>query len=297
MSSSFRHRVWSLVEAGKRPPGDADSADADASGFDWFDWLIAILIVLNVIALVLESEPDLHDRYHAAFHSFEVFSLIVFGVEYLLRLWSCTADPAYAHPVLGRLRYATRPMQIIDLLAILPGILFFLNVPDMRFVRALRLLRILRVLKLGRYSDAVALLGRVLSKRRAELTVMLMTLAILLILSASALHVAEADEQPDAFGSITRSLWWAVITLTTIGYGDVYPKTGLGRVLGGMIAVLGIGMVALPTAIIASGFNDELTKAREAKQRRKMKQQAEQNPSIACPHCGMPIHVSKPAEH
>lgn len=285
---SFKQRVWSLVDAGRpagddAAPGDPSESSSHQRSFDWFDWMIAILIVLNVIAFILESEKALHSQYRTAFHAFEVFSLLVFTIEYLLRLWSCTVVSGYAHPVLGRLRFALRPLQIIDLLAILPGLLFFL--PDLRFVRALRLLRILRVLKVGRYSDAVALLARVLKKRRGDLAVMALVLVILLVISASALHYAEDEAQPDKFGSITQSLWWAVITLTTIGYGDVFPITPLGKVLGGMIAVAGIGIVALPTAIVASGFSEELTRVREAKRRARI----ENDPSaagVSCPHCG-----------
>ena len=302
---SLRDRIWSLVDAG-RPidrhharPDDPDAVDTSAS-FDWFDWMIALLIVLNVIAFVLESEKELHQQFGFAFHAFEVFSLIVFTIEYVLRLWACTVVPAYSRPLVGRLKFALRPLQLIDLLAILPGLLFFL--PDLRFVRALRLLRILRILKLGRYSDAVTLLTRVLRKRRGELAVMGTSwighpvsgvLLILLIVSASALHYAEGEAQPDKFGSITQSLWWAVITLTTIGYGDVFPVTSLGKVLGGFIAIAGIGIVALPTAIVASGFSEELTRAKEAKQRVRAKRLSEHH-GIACPHCGKMIELRVP---
>ena len=293
---SLRHRIWSLVDAGRpidRQHAHASLPDAvdTSSRFDWFDWTIALLIVLNVIAFVLETEKELHQQFAFAFHAFEVFSLIVFTIEYVLRLWACTVVPGYSHPVVGRLKFAARPLQLIDLLAILPGLLFFL--PDLRFVRALRLLRILRILKLGRYSDAVALLTRVLHKRRGELAVMGLVLLILLVVAASALHYAEGDAQPDKFGSITQSLWWAVITLTTIGYGDVFPITPLGKLLGGFIAVAGIGIVALPTAIVASGFSEELTRAKEAKQRVRAKRQSEHY-ALACPHCGKPIELRVP---
>jgi voltage-gated potassium channel len=237
---SLRERVWDLVEAGggsSRGGGNNPKLWSGRARHDWFDWTIALLIVLNVVALMLESDKGIDAAYHPWFVAFEAASLLAFGVEYALRLWACTADPRYARPVVGRLRFALRPLQLIDLLALLPAVLFFLpGVPDLRFVRAVRLLRILRVLKLGRYSDAVALLGRVLSQRRAELAVTGLVLVVLLVVAASALHFAEADAQPEKFGSIPDSLWWAVITLTTIGYGDVYPVTPLGKVFGGLIA-------------------------------------------------------------
>ena len=301
----LRRRVWELVEPGRGddPGGDGIATSSAASRgsdarYDWFDWTIALLIVLNVVALMLESDRPTEAAYHRWFVAFEAFSLIVFGVEYVLRLWACTADPRFARPIAGRLRYAVRPLQLIDLLALLPAALFFLpGVPDLRFVRAVRLLRILRVLKLGRYSDAVTLLGRVLRQRRAELAVMGLVLVILLVVAASALHYAEADAQPpDKFGSIPHALWWAVITLTTIGYGDVYPVTPLGKVLGGLIAVAGIGIVALPTAIIASAFSEELRKAFEGGKQADPMPEAAAGPGgagaaghLACPHCGKPI--------
>ena len=267
MNESLRRRVYELVEV---PPSGA----GERRRLRWFDRAIETLIVLNVAAVMLETVEPVAARYARAFWAFEVFSVAVFTAEYVLRLWSCTADPRYAHPVFGRLRYTVRPMSLIDLLAILPA-----YVPrgwvDLRFLRVLRLMRILRVLKLGRYSDALGVLGRVVASRRGELGVMLMVLAVLLVLSAGLMYHAEHDAQPDRFGSMPAALWWAVITLTTIGYGDVYPVTPLGRLIGGVIAVAGVGIVALPTAVIAAGFAEELKRQRD--------------PDHTCPHCGKPL--------
>jgi voltage-gated potassium channel len=138
-------------------------------------------------------------------------------------------------------------------------------------------LRLLRVLKLGHYSDAMTLLGNVLKSRSADLAVMLIVLGMLLVLSSGVMYYAETKAQPDTFSSIPASMWWAVITLTTIGYGDAYPVTAIGRIIGGMIAVMGIGIVALPTAIIATGFSEEVQRRRKAKA------------PPTCPHCGKVI--------
>lgn len=282
MASTLKQRVHDLVEV---------TADAQgAKRFDWFDWSLAALIVLNVVAVMLETVRPLEQRYHAVFDAFEAFSVVVFTIEYVLRLWSCTVDPRYAHPVWGRLRYATRPLAVIDLLAILPSLLPFVWV-DLRFIRVLRLMRLLRVLKLGHYSEAVALLGNVLRSRSPELAVMLIVLCMLLVLSSGAMFYAENEAQPDTFSSIPASTWWAVITLTTIGYGDAYPVTAVGKVVGGVIAVMGIGIVALPTAIIATGFADEVQKRRKSRA-------GEDQPAAAvaatCPHCGKAIELHVP---
>ena len=285
MASTLKKRVHDLVEVVPDEQGRRH--------FDWFDLSLAVLIVLNVVAVMLETVEWLDARYHGAFVAFEIFSVVVFTIEYVLRLWACTVDPEFAHPVKGRLRYATRPLAIIDLLAILPSLLPFVFV-DFRFIRVLRLTRLLRVLKLGHYSEAVTLLGNVLKSRLPELGVMFMVLCMLLVLSSGAMFYAEHEAQPDTFSSIPASMWWAVITLTTIGYGDAYPVTTVGKVIGGVIAVMGIGIVALPTAIIASGFAEEIQKRRKARHVTRHSEERHAG-GTACPHCGKSIELSVPA--
>ncbi len=229
------------------------------------------LIFLNVVALTLETVAPVHALNPAAFAWFERISLIIFTVEYGLRLWSCTADPRYPRPVLGRLRFSVTPMAVIDLLAILPLFLPLFGL-DMRFIRIVRLLRFFRLAKLFRYSRALRLLGRVVLGKREELASICIVLVTLLVIASSLMYFVEHDDQPDKFSSIPQTMWWGVITLTTVGYGDYYPVTGAGKFIAACIAVLGIGMFALPAGLLGAGFVDEL-QARDGGERN-------------CPNCG-----------
>lgn len=261
---ALRHRVHEVLREG--PPGDALAR--------WVNLGLAALIVLNVAAIILESVASVRAAAGPWFLAFEALSVAVFTAEYALRLWSCVEGAAFAGPVSGRLRFALRPMPLIDLAAVLPFYLTFATV-DLRFLRVLRLLRILRVAKLARYSTAMQTLGRVLVKKREELSVTLLALLVLLVVASVLMYHAERGAQPEAFASVPAAMWWAVATLTTVGYGDVYPVTALGRLLGAVIAVLGIGMFALPAGILGGAFMEEVS----ARRRR----------PVACPHCGREI--------
>ncbi|WP_049891907.1 ion transporter [Natronococcus amylolyticus] len=234
------------------------------------DHLIMGLIVLNVIAVMLETVDSLYASYATKFLWFEAISVAIFSIEYISRLWAATEHPDYQHPIWGRLRYAFSPYMIIDLLAILP--FFFGAILDLRFLRALRLLRFLRLFKLARYSESIQLFVRVLQLKREELVITSVVGTIILLMSSSLMYFAERGAQPEEFSSIPASLWWGVITLTTVGYGDVTPVTPIGQVLGAVIAVTGIGLFALPASILASGFIEAA--------RGKIDQ---------CPHCGQEI--------
>lgn len=242
-----------------------------------FTYAMTALIGLNVLAIILETVPELQAAYGAFFMAFEVFSIGVFTVEYLLRVWSITASPDYSHPISGRLRYALTPMAMIDFLAIAPFFLAFIFPIHLGVTRILRFVRLMRLLKLTRYATPLQTLGTVLRERRDQLLICLFIVLILLLFSASAVYMVENPAQPEVFTSIPAAMWWGVATLTTVGYGDVYPITGLGRVLGGIIAILGVGMFALPAGILASGFAEEL----ERQQKKE---------TLICPHCGKDIH-------
>jgi len=206
---------------------------------------------------VLETVPGLAARYRGWFLVIELVSVFVFTVEYALRLWSCVEDRRhdYRDPVRGRLRYALTPMAIVDLLAVLPFYLFFLIPMDLRI---LRLLRLVRLLKITRYSPALRSLGAVFKAEARSMLGAAMLMGMAVLLASSVMYVLERDAQPDNFDSIPKAMWWGVVTLTTVGYGDVTPVTVLGRVFGAMVTVFGIGIFALPTAILAAGFAREL---------------------------------------
>ncbi|MDD4254140.1 MAG: ion transporter [Methanofollis sp.] len=257
----LRDRVYNILE----------STPAGGIAGSVFGFFIAALILFNVAAVILATDEPLYLAFQPAFDLFEVFSVAVFSVEYLLRLWTAPCNPAF-RGIGGRARFVATPMAVIDLLAVLPFYLPMVLPLDLRVMRMLRILRIFRLLKLYRYSDALKTLGRVLSAEREALIVVGFVLVILLVITSTLMYFVEHDAQPDAFSSIPMAMWWAVATLTTVGYGDVYPITLLGRFLGGCIAILGIGMFALPAGILASAFGDEIRNRHRKKQ--------------VCPHCG-----------
>ncbi|TRX50640.1 ion transporter [Fulvivirga sp. M361] len=260
-SSRYKHRVLSTINK-------AEEADYISKGFDVF---IMTLILLNVFVVITETVESIYSEYKAIFYYFEIFTITVFSIEYVVRIWACTLIEKYRHPVFGRIKYMFSMEALIDLLAILPFYLPLFFAIDARFVRVLRLFRLMRVFKLGRYSVAFQLIVSAVSKRKEELLITLTLLIIMLILASSLMYYIEHEVQPDTFTSIPATMWWAIATLTTVGYGDVYPVTALGKLLASTIAILGIGVFALPTGIIATSFERELS------ERDKNKKAARQN--------------------
>jgi voltage-gated potassium channel len=236
-----------------------DGSDRENKAGRVVNKFLIILILANVVAVILESVADIGARYGGAFYIFEVFSVFFFTIEYVLRIWSCTEDihRRYTNNFRGRLRFALTPMAIIDFLAIAPFFVSMLFVVDLRFLRVFRLLRLL---KITRYSPAIEMLGRVLYNERRALLSALLFMLVLLVFASSLMHVIEQAAQPEAFGNIPDAMWWAVVTLTTVGYGDVSPITPLGKLLGAVVTILGVGTFALPAGILASGFAQEMSK-------------------------------------
>ena len=228
------------------------------------------LIVLNLAAVILETVRIWQGRFAAEYFAFESFSVAVFTVEYALRLWSCTTSPRYAGPVRGRLKFIVSPLALIDLVAIVPAYLPGDVVWDLRYVRVFRMFRLLRVLKMARYSRTLQTFASVAAAKRWDLGIVAFLLGVLLTVSSITMYFAENEAQPDVFSSVPAAMWWAVVTLTTVGYGDIYPVTPLGKVLGAVIAIIGMGLFALPAGILAAGFAEEMHRERPK----------------TCPHCG-----------
>ena len=248
--STLRRTIYRMLET-------AQDSDARSKAVDI---LLIVLIAASVIAVILESIPAVVQAYGTALYWFEVFTIAVFSVEYLLRVWSCvesSVDDA-RHPVRSRLRFITSFHAIVDLLAILPFYLLMFGAfggLDMRFLRAIRLLR---VLKLTRYFAALNMLVVTIKENSRALAAAFLILVTVMLLAASGMYYFERQSQPEAFGSIPAAMWWAFSTLTTVGYGDVTPITVGGKIFGAMSTVVGIGMVALPTSILASGYTQQL---------------------------------------
>jgi len=225
-----------------------------------FNGFILLLIVGNVVAIIMESVESMYAAHHLFFDRFETFSVLVFTLEYLLRLWACVEDPRYYQAVQGRLRYMVTFMAIVDIVAILPFYLSMFTTIDTRFLRVLRLLRIF---KLTRHFHSLEVLIQVIRQEGSVLASAMFILLVLMVVASGGMYVVEHDAQPDVFGSIPRAMWWASVTLTTVGYGDVVPITEGGKFFAVVITILGVGMAAMPAGIIAAGLTRELQKRRE----------------------------------
>lgn len=239
-----------------------------------FELLLIAIIVLNILAIVCESIPEVHERYAEPFHQFEVFSVIFFTVEYVLRVYSIVENKKYSHPVTGRLRFISTPMALIDLMAFVPFYLTFLPM-DLRILRIFRLMGLFRMFKVARYMHALTMFKKVLYDRREQLVLSIFFILFILVIISTTMYYVEREAQPDKFTSIPATMWWGIATLTTVGYGDMVPITAWGRILGGLFAITGVGLLALPAGILSSGFFEMMHRPRTRK----------------CPHCGEEFHA------
>ena len=250
--TTLRRRTYEILEAANED--DPLSRIADLA--------LIVLITLNVLAVIAESVQSLRLDYGDALNLFENISLAIFTVEYGLRVWSSVEQEGLIHqqPIWGRLRYMRRPMAVLDLIVIAPVYLSFIIGIDLRFLRVLRLLRIFR---LTRYASSMRLLVEVLRQEAGNIGASVFILMMTAVFSASVVYLFEANAQPDKFGSVPDALWWAIITMTSIGYGDVVPITPWGKLFGSLIGLVSVGLVALPTGLLASGFSQALDRRRQ----------------------------------
>lgn len=267
----FKRRLFEIIEAAHR--GDRASRT--------FDLTIIILITLNIAAVILGSVRSIDLAMGRYLRWFEVFSVAVFTLEYVLRLWTSDLKTDRHDPVMGRLRYMVTPMALIDLAAILPFYLPWVVGLDLRFLRAVRLVRLLMLFKVNRYSSSLKLLGEVLKEKRGEIGVTFFIVFIMILMSSGLMYYVENSAQPDKYGSIPEAILWSIATITSADPAGVYPVTVAGKALGAFVALLGIGLFALPAGILASGFDDVL--------RRRRLQKAIETGLRLCPHCGRPL--------
>lgn len=243
-----------------------------------FDISIIVLIIINVITVIAETF-SLPEIVSTIFYYIEFVSVIVFTVEYVLRVW--TADLLYPDmsPIKARIKYIFSFMALIDLFAILPFYIPFVLPIDLRVLRVLRIIRLFRIFKVNRYTNALTVIGSVFKKKKHQLISSVFIVALLMVVASVVIYNIENTAQPDSFSNAFDALWWAVATLTTVGYGDIYPITIMGKILSSIIAVLGIGLVAVPTGIISSGFIEVIDEQKKA--------DIETNDDKSfCPYCG-----------
>ena len=279
MYKTLKNAVFNVIQP-------AEKGNVASRIFDIFIIVLILISVLSVFIMTFQLPP----RVSGFLNEVEKAAVIIFSVEYLLRIW--TADLLFPErsPLRARLKYMVSVMAVIDLLAILPFYLPMVLPVDLLGIRAVRLVRLLRIFKLNRYSEALVSIGDVFKRKSREMCVSIFFVFILLTVASLLIYYAEHDAQPDKFSNAFSGLWWAVATLTTVGYGDIYPITVVGRILGAVIAIMGIGMVAIPTGILSAGFVEVLEKnnpeAADDKAEEDKDKDEEKEKFTYCPHCG-----------
>ncbi len=257
----MKQKIYNLVEKG-----------AHGSKINLiFDYFILTLIVLNVTAVAIDTLTGLNAGILQFLRIFEIFSIVIFTIEFLMRLYISDITHPASNKFYSTLKFIFSPFGLIDLLAILPFYIPFIIKTDLRFLRILRLIRFFRIFKISRYNSTLKLIWDVIKEKKAELQMTFFIAFLMLLVSAFLMYHVESPVQPDKFKNIFSSLWWAIATLTTIGYGDIAPITTIGKIISGIVAILGIGLIALPTGIISSGFVSKLNNPKKQ--------------NLVCPHC------------
>ena len=247
-----------------------------------FSWSIIFLVVTDICTTILET-LILSERVLFVFHAVEIVTVVIFTVEYVLRIW--TADMLYRdkNPVHAALKHAFTLMMIVDFIAVAPVYLHFIFAIDPQIFRVLRILRIFRLLKVNSYVKALSHVGDVLRQKALQLLVSTLIIFTLMVVASVSMYAVEHDAQPEVFDNALSGLWWAVTTAATIGYGDIYPVTVAGKVIGAFFSVLNIGLVAVPTGIISAGFIENTPENEKGGKNKKDKKQKIKR---YCPYCG-----------
>lgn len=272
MYKTIKHKIYNII---------CDDNQHNTVG-KIFNTVIVLLILLNVVTIITDTF-DLPPTAKIIINYIDTVSVIIFTIEYLLRIFS--ADLIYPNlsPIRARIKYIFSFMSIVDLLAILPFYIPFIIKIDLRSLRLLRLLRLVRLFKLNRYTSALRTVGAVLVKKKNQLLSSIFVVFILMLISSILMYNIENEAQPEVFDNAFSALWWSVATFTTVGYGDIYPITALGKILSSVIALLGIGLVAVPTGIISAGFMEI------SDDEQKNSADAPTEDMSYCPYCGKKI--------
>jgi len=255
MAKSYKLRIYEILEM-------TNAEDKKAEAVNLF---MLVLVVLNVTAVVLETVESIYLAHKVLFQYFADISIAIFTIEYILRIWSCDVDPKYRRHILGRLRFSLTPLAMIDLLVILPTYVVLAFPADHKLLRSLRVLWTFRLLKLSRYSQSLQTIKDVIRAQKRELAMSFSAILFFMVLSSTVIYFLEHEAQPQRFPDIPATMWWAVLTMTTVGE-NFYPITTLGKLMGGLLIILGVATFALPTSILTSGFVEELEKRREEKE-------------------------------
>jgi voltage-gated potassium channel len=245
-----------------------------------FEIFIVSIIIINVILVFLDTFSGFPQETKSIFSHIELVSIVIFSIEYLLRIWTANYIYPELNPAKARIRYLVSFMAIVDLLAVLPFYIPFIIPVDLRVLRVIRLFRIVRILKINHYTKALSNVGKVLKAKGVQLISSFFVVLILMVIASVLMFNIENEAQPTVFENAFSGLWWAVATFTTVGYGDIYPITVLGKILSSVISILGIGLVAVPTGIISAGFVEQMEEERLENCKEK----------CYCPYCGEKIN-------
>lgn len=268
MNGSIKNKIYNIIR----------DDDENNTASNIFDSVIISLIIINVI-MVIADTFKLPSFVQNIFYYIELVSVVIFSIEYILRIYTSDLMFPNMSSTKARFKYAFSFMALVDLFAILPFYLPFLIPIDLRVLRILRIIRLLRVFKVNRYTHALSAIGNVFKRKKSQLLSSIFIVVLLMIIASVLMYSVENEAQPEAFSNAFTSLWWAVATLTTVGYGDIYPITVLGKLLSGIIALLGIGLVAVPTGIISAGFMEQIEEEKNSSK-------VQEDDKCYCPYCG-----------